>query len=74
MKVVDALHFLRPLPPPAYLLRQDTEESWWEDPGVPFRPMVRDRMSGGLIQAWPHLEKELVEVNQRRRRADDCHF
>ena len=24
--------------------------------------MVRDRISGGLIQAWPQLERELLEV------------
>lgn len=29
---------------------------------MPYRPMIRDRRTGGLIQAWPQLEKELLEV------------
>lgn len=48
--------------PTVCALRQDTGEAHWEAPGVPFRPMVRDRMSGSLIQAWPQLERELLEV------------
>lgn len=44
---------------------QDTGESFWEPPGVPFRPMIRDRMSGALVQAWPQLERELMEVRCR---------
>ena len=32
---------------------------------MPFRPMIRDRMSGALVQAWPQLERELLEVRCR---------
>lgn len=57
-----------PPPPPhslfprTYELYQETEESSWEPPGIPFRPMTRDRRTGALIQAWPQLERELLEV------------
>eukprot|EP00752_Nemacystus_decipiens_P001572 g1533.t1 len=44
-----------------YFYFKDTGESFWEPPGVPFRPMIRDRMSGALVQAWPQLERELLE-------------
>lgn len=29
---------------------------------MPYRPMTRDRRTGGLIQAWPQLEMELTQV------------
>ena len=32
---------------------------------MPFRSMIRDRMSGALVQAWPQLERELLEVGRR---------
>jgi len=30
--------------------------SFWEEPGEPYRPMVRDSYTGKLIQAWPYLD------------------
>ncbi|CAM9759100.1 unnamed protein product [Scytosiphon promiscuus] len=45
-----------------YFFCKDTGESVWQPPEVPFRPMVRDRLSGALIQAWPQLERELLEA------------
>eukprot|EP00903_Cladosiphon_okamuranus_P016531 g15251.t1 len=45
-----------------YFYSKDTGEAFWEPPGVPFRPMIRDRMSGALMQAWPQLERELLEA------------
>lgn len=57
----------RASPPPLHLsashvLDQETGESYWEEPGEPYRPMIRDRLTGALIQAWPQLERELLEV------------
>jgi hypothetical protein len=32
--------------------------STYEEPEEPFRPLVRDRLSARLVQAWPFLDKE----------------
>lgn len=35
---------------------QRSGESQWEEPGVPYRPLVRDSYTGKLVQAWPYLD------------------
>jgi hypothetical protein len=42
-----------------YYYNKATGDALWEEPGggtQPYRPMVRDRYSGKLIQAWPCLD------------------
>lgn len=39
-----------------YYYHKKTGESVWEEPQIPYRPMIRDRYTGRLIQAWPHLD------------------
>ncbi|CAM9422653.1 unnamed protein product, partial [Choristocarpus tenellus] len=51
-----------PLLSPTHYVYQKTMESQWENPLVPFRPMIRDRLSARLMQAWPQLEDDGFEA------------
>lgn len=35
-----------------------TKETTYDEPNAPVRPLVRDRLSSALIQAWPHLDQK----------------
>ena len=37
-----------------------TQETTYEEPAGPIRPLVRDRRSAALIQAWPHLNQNIM--------------
>jgi hypothetical protein len=39
-----------------YYFHKPTEEALWHPPEVPYRPMVRDRFTQRLMQAWPQIE------------------
>ena len=39
-----------------YYFHKATGEALWHAPEVPFRPMVRDRFTQRLMQAWPQIE------------------
>jgi len=41
-----------------YWYNKKTQLSVWEEPNVPFRPMIRDRFTQKLMQAWPHMDVE----------------
>ena len=39
-----------------YYYHKKQRFSTYEEPAVPYRPLVRDLRSDALIQAWPHIE------------------
>ena len=39
-----------------YYFNYISKKSQYEEPGIPFRPLVRDRLSASLIQAWPYID------------------
>ena len=43
-----------------YWYNKKTTEAMWEEPGVPYRPMIRDRFTQQLMQAWPILDRAIV--------------
>ncbi len=47
-----------------YYYNRYTGKATWEEPsGVPIRPLVRDKFSAQLIQAWPHIAGSSVETS-----------
>lgn len=45
-----------------YYYNKITKESTYREPRGPFRPLLRDKKSYALVQAWPDLEGGLSEV------------
>ena len=45
-----------------YYYHKPTGEALWHAPEVPYRPMVRDRFTQRLMQAWPQIEHPEDEV------------
>ena len=41
-----------------YYYNRNTEKSTYMDPAEAYRPLVRDRLSQSLVQAWPFLDEE----------------
>jgi len=39
-----------------YYFQKETGEAMWNPPSGAYRPMVRDRFTQRLMQAWPHLD------------------
>ena len=39
-----------------YYFHKTTGEALWSPPEVPYRPMIRDRFTQRLMQAWPQLD------------------
>jgi len=47
-----------------YWFNKNTLESAWSEPSIPYRPMIRDRFTQVLMQAWPNLDIDDVEEVQ----------
>ena len=44
-----------------YWFDKRSQSSVWEEPKEPYRPMIRDKFTQQLMQAWPILDKAIVE-------------
>ncbi|CAM9506452.1 unnamed protein product [Chrysoparadoxa australica] len=47
----------------SYFHNLDSLETSWDEPGAPYRPLVRDKFTQRLVQAWPMLD---IEKEQQR--------
>ncbi|GMH89449.1 hypothetical protein TrST_g7346 [Triparma strigata] len=43
-----------------YWFDKKSKQAAWEEPEIPYRPMIRDRFTQQLMQAWPVLDNALA--------------
>jgi len=56
-----------------YWFNKDTESASWDEPNEPYRPLVADRQTLKLIQAWPFIENTDSNTNDVGK-CNVCHF
>lgn len=55
-----------------YWYNKETEFASWDEPEEPYRPMVKDRFTQKLIQAWPFFE--MTNTKKQQLLSEKCQF